>query len=44
MQSACALWPVGLYYMFSHDLTDGTNLGKKLLNIKCVLIFSTTSV
>jgi hypothetical protein len=38
---ACAvlhfhLWPVQLYHIFPHDLTNGTIFGKNLLNIKCV--------
>ena len=38
----CNLWPVRLYYIFPHHLTI---FGKeKSLNIKCVLIFSATSV
>jgi hypothetical protein len=46
MQSAwtvlhCHQWRVWLYHIFPHDLTNGTIFGKKLLNIKCVLILST---
>ena len=33
------LWPVRIYKIFTHYLTNGTNLEKKLLNKKCVLIF-----
>jgi hypothetical protein len=45
MQSACAvlychLWPVRLYHIFPHYLTNGTIFGKKLLDIKCVFCFS----
>jgi hypothetical protein len=45
MQSACAvlcchLWSVWLYRIFPHYLTNGTILGKYLLNIKCVFWFS----
>ena len=44
MQSACAvlychLWPVWLYHIFTHYLTNGAIFGKKLLNIKCVFWF-----
>jgi hypothetical protein len=35
-----SLWPVGLYHIFPHYLINGTILGKKLLNIKCVFWFS----
>ena len=50
MQSACAvlycrLWPLRLYSIFPHHVINGTIYRKKkLLNIKCVLIFSTTFV
>jgi hypothetical protein len=52
MQSACAvfychLWPVCLYHIFPHYFTNGTIFGGgrgELLNIKCVLIFSTTFI
>jgi len=40
----CHLWPVWLYYIFPHYLINGTISRKKLLNIKYVLIFSTTVV
>jgi len=40
----CHLWPVWLYYMFPHYLINGAISRKKLLNIKYVLIFSTTVV
>jgi hypothetical protein len=30
------LWPVWLYHIFTQYLINGTILGKKLLNIKCV--------
>ena len=36
------LWPVWLYNIFPHYLENGMIFGKKLLNIKCVLIISTT--
>jgi hypothetical protein len=39
------LWPVRLYSIFPRYLIKGKNFGKKekmLLNVKCVLIFSTT--
>ena len=44
MQCACAvlychLRPAPLYHIFPHYLINGTNLGKKLLNIKCVFWF-----
>jgi hypothetical protein len=44
MHSACAvlywhLWPVWLYRIFPRYLINGTILGKKLLNIKCVFWF-----
>jgi hypothetical protein len=35
-------WPARLYYIFLHYLINGAIFVKKLLNIKCVLIFSTT--
>jgi hypothetical protein len=35
----CGLW---LHRIFRHYLINGTIFGKKLLNIKCVMIFSTT--
>ena len=34
------LWPVHLYKIFPHYLINGTIIGKKLLNIKCVFWFS----
>jgi len=37
----CHLWPVRLYSIIPHYLVNGTIFGKKLLNMKCVLIFST---
>jgi hypothetical protein len=45
MQSACAvlychMWPVWLYHIFPHYLINGTIVGEKLLNIKCVFLFS----
>jgi hypothetical protein len=41
----CHLWPAALYRNFPHYLINGTIFGKrKLLNTKCVLIFSTTFV
>ena len=33
-------WPAPLYNIFPHYLINGTILGKKLLNIKCVFWFS----
>ena len=36
----CHLLPVPLYNIFPHYLTNGTILGQKLLNIKCVFWFS----
>jgi len=36
----CNLWPVRLYHVFPHYLINGEILGKKLLNIKCVFLFS----
>jgi len=48
MQGVCAvlcnMWPVRLCYSFPHYLINGMISWKKLLNIKCVLIFSTTLV
>jgi surface polysaccharide O-acyltransferase-like enzyme len=39
------LWPAPLYSIFAHYLINDTIFGKKkLLNIKCVLIFCTTFV
>ena len=32
----CHLWPVWLYHIFPHYLTNGTITGRKLLNIKYV--------
>ena len=45
LHSACALlfchlWPVRLYSIFPHYLTNGTICKRKLLNIKCVFWFS----
>ena len=41
----CHLWPVRLYHIFPHYLINRTIFGEKnLINIKCVLIFSTTYV
>ena len=43
----CHLWPALLYNIFPHYLINGTIFEKKkkrLLNIKCVFIFSTTFV
>jgi hypothetical protein len=47
MQSECAvlychLWSVCLYHIFPHYLINGTIFRKMLLNIKRVIIFSTT--
>jgi len=44
-KNACSLlysrlWPLWLYYIFPHYLINGKIFGKKLLNIKCVLWFS----
>jgi len=36
----CHLWPARLYSIFPHYLINGTILGKKLLNTKCVFWFS----
>ena len=38
----CHLRPLWLHHIFRHYLTNGMIFGKALLNIKCVLIFSTT--
>jgi len=38
------LRPIWLFHIFPHYLINGTIFGTKLLNIKCVLIFSTTFV
>ena len=40
----CHLWPVRLYSIFPHYLINGAIFENVLLNIKCVLIFSTTFV
>ena len=45
MQSACAilfrhLWPVRLYHIFPHYLTNGTIFGKRLLSTKYVFWIS----
>ena len=46
MQSACVvfychLWPVRLYYAFTHYLINGTILGNNVIEHKiCVLVFS----
>ena len=45
MQKACAvsychLWRVRFYHIFPHYLTNSTNFGEKLFNIKCVFCFS----
>jgi hypothetical protein len=37
------LWPPRLYHIFQQYLIKGTIFGKNVLNIKCVLIFFTTS-
>ena len=44
--SKCHLWTVRIHNIFPHYLTNGTIFEKKkmLLNIKCVLIFSTILV
>ena len=36
----CHTWPVRLYKVFPHYFINGTILGEKLLNIKCVFWFS----
>jgi len=38
--SYCHLWPVLLYHVFPHYLTNGIIFGKKLFNIKSVFWFS----
>jgi len=40
----CHLWPAPFYNIFTHCLINGTTSEKTLLNIKCVLSFSTTFV
>jgi hypothetical protein len=40
----CHLWPVRIYQIFPRYFINGTIIGKRLLNITCVLIFSTNSV
>jgi hypothetical protein len=45
MQSACAvlfchMWPVPLYSIFPRCVVNGTILGRNLLNVKCVFLFS----
>jgi hypothetical protein len=40
----CHLWPAPLYNIFPHYLINSAILGKKILNTKCVLIFSATFV
>jgi hypothetical protein len=41
----CHLWPLRFFYIFPHYLINGTMFEvKKLLETKCVLIFSTTFV
>ena len=37
----CYLWSVQLYKLFPHYLIKRTIFGRRLLNVKCVLIFST---
>jgi hypothetical protein len=37
-------WPIPLYRIFLHHFTNITIFRKKVMNVKCVLIFSTTSV
>jgi len=36
------VWPVWINHIFPHYLINGMIFGKKLLNIKCVSIFSTS--
>ena len=36
----CHLWPVWLYHIFPHYHIPGTTFGKRLFDIKCVLVFS----
>jgi hypothetical protein len=38
------MWPLWLHHIFRHYLINGAIFGKKLLNIKCVFIFSATFV
>ena len=38
------LWPVQLYHIFLHYLTDGEIFGEMLFNLNCVLVFPTSSV
>jgi hypothetical protein len=38
------MWSVWLYHISSRYLINGTILGRKLLNIKCVFLFSTNFV
>ena len=40
----CYLWPVRLFHIFPHYLIKSTTFQRKLQNMKCVLIFSTTFV
>jgi hypothetical protein len=40
----CHLWPVCLFHIFPHLINSMIFRGKMFLNIKCVQIFSTTSV
>jgi hypothetical protein len=40
----CHLWPVWLYHIFAHYLINGTIFEKKVIEKKCILIFSTTFV
>jgi len=40
----CHLWPVWLYHIFPHCLINCKIFGKMILNIKCVLVFSTILV
>jgi len=40
----CFLWPAPLYNMFPLYLTNGWILEKKVLDTKCVLVFSTAFV
>jgi hypothetical protein len=40
----CHLWPFRLYRVFPHYFINDTIFGTKLLNIRCVLLFSATFI
>jgi len=40
----CHLWPARIYHFFPHYLTKATIFEKRIVNIKCVLIFRTNLV